>query len=76
MSIDRHWPQLAGAGAVARHQEPSAAVIEDFENLGRNLAHKGEATFVVALAAQSTHPVLVAAAWRGRREVLDQDDTA
>ena len=69
MTID--WPQLAGAGAVARHIEPSDDLEAEFVQLGRNLANKCRATFVVQIEAQTSDPTLLAAAERGRREVLE-----
>lgn len=71
MKIARDWAQLAGAGLVARqHQEPSADLEAEFEEFGRTLAHKCEATFVVLVAAQTTDERQMRAAERGRREVL------
>ena len=69
MSIDAHWAQLAGAGAVARYVEPTAELEDEFVQLGANLAHKCPATFYVLLAAHTSDPRLVAAAERGRAEV-------
>lgn len=75
MTIDAHWPQLAGAGLVARHEEPSAELEDEYIQLGRNLADKCEATFSDLLASKTTDPDLIEAAWRGRREALEQDET-
>jgi hypothetical protein len=70
-SVAAHWPQLAGAGLVARHQEPSDDLEADFEELGRALAGKCEATFAAVVMAQTTDPLLTAAAERGRAEALE-----
>ncbi len=72
MTIDRYWPALAGAGMVARHQDSTPDLEDDFVQLGRNLADRCWATFRVLVEAQTTDPYLVAAAERGRREALEQ----
>ncbi len=73
MTIDRYWPQLAGAGMVARHHEPSPDLEDDFVQLGRNLASRCEATFRLLVEAQTNEPALMRAAERGRAEVLARD---
>lgn len=74
MTIDAHWPQLAGAGLVARYVEPTAELEAEFVQLGRNLVDRCEATFYLLLAAQTSDPLLVAAAERGRQQALEQDE--
>ncbi len=42
----------------------------EYEQLGRNTASKCRATFVALVASKTENPRLIAAAERGRREVL------
>jgi hypothetical protein len=50
---------------------PATDLEDEFETLGRNTSTKCEATFVTIVAARTDDPVLIAAAERGRRQVLD-----
>ncbi len=71
MRIATDWPRLAGAGLVARLEDPSPDLEADFAQLGRNLADKCLVSFCDQVAAETSDPALVAAALRGRQEVLD-----
>ncbi len=72
MTIDAHWPQLAGAGLVARHQEPSADLEDELVEMGRTLADRCLATFDALVRARTTDERLIAAAYRGRLRALEQ----
>lgn len=74
-ALVKHWPALAGGGERFVQPDwvdyvPPRTTEEEFVQSGRERAHKAESTFRDLLRAKTTDPEYVAAAERGRAEVL------